>query len=212
MGVWDLVGNFPGEGIGVAGLGLLAAPGELLPGKGIDHGGIWTGWGGQEEADCPALLSMPIWGPYVVVGPLVVGVEDAAPRGGRGGAGAAALLPETTIPAMAWGGSAAVGTGAAAPPTPCAGEVEEGVLNFSIREISVVLDRSMVAAWDGGLSSARAGGGSSSICSSRTPNDHGEGPAPSGSSILKGSGLTLRNSAEGSELRLITCIWIFDPR
>ena len=102
-GFGDLVGNFPGEGVRVA-------------------EGIWEGWGGQEEADDPALLPLPIWVPYVVGGPLVVGVEDAAPRGGRGGVAAAALLPETTIPAMAWGGSAAVGTGAAAPPTPCAGE------------------------------------------------------------------------------------------
>ena len=83
-GFGDLVGNSPGEGVRVA-------------------GGIWEGWGGQEEADCPALLSLPIWVPYVVGGPLVVGVEDAAPRGGRGGVAAAALLPGAMIPAIARG-------------------------------------------------------------------------------------------------------------
>ena len=100
--------------------------------------------GGQEEADCPALLRWPLWGPYAEGD-----VEDAAPKGGRGGVAAAASAAAslwTTIPSMAGGGSAASDTGAAAPPAPFAGEVEEGVLNFSIREISVVLERSMVTA------------------------------------------------------------------
>ena len=97
--------------------------------------------GGQEEADCPALLFWPLWGPYAVGDE-----EDAAPKGGRGGVAAAAASLWTTIPSMAGGGSAASDTGAAAPPAPFAGEVEEGVLNFSIREISVVLERSMVTA------------------------------------------------------------------
>ena len=103
------VGNFPGEGIGVAGLGLLAAPWELLPGKGIDQGGIGEGWGGQEEADCPALLLLPIWALYVVVGPLVVGVEDAAPRGGRGGVATAEFSLGTTIPSIVRGGQRRLG-------------------------------------------------------------------------------------------------------
>ena len=71
--------------------------------------------------------------------------------------------------------------------------------------------RSMVVALDGGFPTAWAVDGSASvILPSLTALDHGGGPAPSGSSIWKNR-LTLRNFAEGSELRLITCIWIFDP-